>query len=185
MDLPGKLRRERFPIARNDVRQVEMLAPVIGNGRIDDSRDLVEYRLRVAVCTDRAEYRLPDVVLAARAAAVSLREFHIIFIALRGEYLTQVVAKRRSFDRERLALQGVGARILVEVDDGIGAEIDGIRAGCECAVVHVRIKHLRRKRFPSAGGAAIGETCPARADAAETTFDFRDQLLVDGIPIRP
>src|SRR5580658_8801425 len=157
VDLAAQLWRERAPIARNDVRQIEMLAPVLGHLAIDDTAQLVVQLLRVAVRADWSKHRAPDVVLSARARAIALRELHIVGVALRGEHFAEVVADRRPLDRDRLTLDGVGIRVLVNVDQRVGAEIDRIGAGGECAVVHVRIEHLGGEGLPAAGRAAIGE----------------------------
>ena len=65
-----------------------MFFPVGGNFGIYDTAHLVEYRLRVAIRSGRAEHRLPYVVLAARPGFVAGHQFHVVFVALRGEYFT-------------------------------------------------------------------------------------------------
>ena len=78
-----------------------------------------------------------------------------------------------------------GVLVAVEIDVGVGAEVDGIGAGDERAVVVIGIKHLHRQRFPSAGRAAVSEARPALADAAKLFFDRGNQFGLDGVAIRP
>ena len=78
----------------------------------------------------------------------------------------------------------VGVLVLVDVDDGVGAKVDRIRAGDPAAVEVVGIEHLHRHRFPAARRPAVHEARPALADAAERLLDFRDQLVGDGVAVR-
>ena len=117
---------------------------------------------------------------------VALGELHVVGIvaAWRRPHRGSCASRARS-TLMRLAPEDVGVRVLVDVDDGVGAEVDRVRAGGEGAVVLIRVEHLRGERLPAAGRAAVGEARPALPDAAEAPFDRRDQLLVDGIAVGP
>src|SRR5271165_6963131 len=181
MYFPSQLGRQRRPIARDDVREIKMIAPIRRYRGVDGAAQLVEYRLGITVRGSRSEYRLPNIVLAAGTAAVPLRQLHVIGIALSGEDFAQVIAKRRAFDRRGIAGQGVGILVLVEVNDGVGAKVDRIRTCGKRAVVHIRIEDLSGKRLPATGRPAVGKARPSGADGAEAPLDLRYQFLVDGI----
>ena len=76
-----------------------------------------------------------------------------------------------------------GVLVVVEIDHGVGAEVDRVGAGDEGAVVVVGIENLHGQRFPAAGGAAVDEARPALADAAELFFDGGDEFGFDGVAI--
>ena len=80
-------------------------------------------------------------------------------------------------------VEEVGVLVLVDIDDGVGAKIDRIRARCPAAVVVVRIQHLHAERLPPAGRPAVHEARPRLADAAEGLLDVRHELVGDGIAV--
>src|ERR1017187_2616457 len=72
----------------------------------------------------------------------------------------------------------------VQVNRHVGMEVNGGRAGDERAVVVPGIENLHSEGFPAAGRASIDESSPSLADAAKLALDSRDQLGLDGIPVR-
>ena len=81
------------------------------------------------------------------------------------------------------ALDEEGVFVLVEIDVGVGAEVDGIGARDERAVVVIGIEHLHGDGFPSAGDAAVDEARPSLADGAELFFERGDQFGFDGVAV--
>src|SRR3974390_3004266 len=81
------------------------------------------------------------------------------------------------------AFPEVGVFIVVNVDHGKGAEIDGVRAGDKSGIVKVGVEDLGGERFPAAGGTAIEETSPAGTEAAKALLDFRNQLVVGRVAV--
>jgi hypothetical protein len=77
----------------------------------------------------------------------------------------------------------VGVGVLVEVDAGVGAEVDRVRAGGEGAVVVVRVEDLNRQGLPAAGRATVEEAGPTLADAAEAALDLGQELAGDGVAV--
>ena len=68
----------------------------------------------------------------------------------------------------------------VEVDGGVGVEVDRVGAGDEGSVVVVGVEHLHGDGLPPAGGTAVEEARPALADAAELGLDGGHQFGFDG-----
>ncbi len=112
------------------------------------------------------------------------RELVLVHALHRPERLAQVVARRGLQEPRVRALQVERVGVLVDVDRGVGAEVDRIRAGDERAVVVIGIEHLDGHRFPAAGGSAVDEARPALADATELLLDRRNQLRLDRIAVR-
>src|SRR5262245_19260985 len=73
--------------------------------------------------------------------------------------------------------------IFVDVDNGVSAEIYGIRTGCKTPVIHIGIEYLCGQGFPSASRTAISKSRPALPEAAELFFKIGYQLRIDGVPI--
>ncbi len=81
------------------------------------------------------------------------------------------------------ALGEVGVLVLVNVDGGVGAEVDGVGAGTEGSIEFGGVEDLGGEGFPTAGGTSVGETGPALADAAELRFDGGEELIHDGVAV--
>ena len=70
-ELAAEFGAERGPVALQDVAEVVVFLPVGGDCGIDVAGFFVENRRGVAVVTDRAVDRLPDVELFAGAAVIA------------------------------------------------------------------------------------------------------------------
>src|SRR5262245_34949404 len=93
VDLPLELPPEApAPLAAQDVAEVVVLAPVLGDRAIDDPRPLVPDRLRVAVGPHRRVDGLPDVPLPAGAAVRAEHELQAVRLLDRRRDVAQVVA---------------------------------------------------------------------------------------------
>ena len=99
--------------------------------------------------------------------------------------LAEIVAMDGPLDLFEGAVYEIGVVVVVDVDQGVGAEVDGIGTGGEGAVVLVGIEDLDSEGFPAAGGAAVEEAAPPFAEALELRFDVRNQLVGKGIAIGP
>src|SRR4030095_14159213 len=97
--------------------------------------------------------------------------------------LAEIVAQPWSRRALEWTLGIVRVGVLVEIDDGVAAEIDRIGAVRPGAVVEIRVEHLDAKRFPAAGRAAVHRARPW-SDAAERLLDVRNQLVGDRIAVR-
>src|SRR5262245_40004488 len=77
----------------------------------------------------------------------------------------------------------VGVLVLIDIDHGVSAEVDRVRTSDKGGVVEVRIKYFPGQRLPSSSRAAIKEPRPGRTDSPESLFDFRNELVVDGVAV--
>ncbi len=119
------------------------------------------------------------------AALRAEHQLHLVHRLERDAHVPEVVAHARPRHARPRPLEPVGVGVLVDVDDGVGAEVDRIRAGDVGAVERVRIEDLRGHRFPAAGRSAVHEARPAGAEAAVLLLEIRDQLVDDGVAVRP
>ena len=97
--------------------------------------------------------------------------------------MAAVVAVRGRRDLAPRAVPVIRVLVLVEVDDGVLAKVDGIRARGPRAVVLVGVENLSAERFPSARRAAVHEARPARADRAVLLLEVRHQLVGDRVAV--
>ena len=65
VDLAFKVLADLRPVATEDLREVVMIAPMNGDGRVDDAGPLVPDPLGIAIIADGREDGLPDVPLLA------------------------------------------------------------------------------------------------------------------------
>ena len=162
-----------------------MLLPVRRHLVVDLAGPLVEDRLRVAVVAHRRVDRLPDVPLPPRAALLTQHQLEAVHRLDRGADVPEVVAVAGARDPPPRPLGEEGVLVVVDVDDGVLAEVDRVGAGREAAVVEVGIQHLDAERLPAPGRAAVHEPRPALPEAAELLLDERNQLLVDRVAVGP
>ena len=71
------------------------------------------------------------------------------------------------------ALVAISVLVLVDINDGVGAEVDRVGAGRVAAVVFLGIEDLGCQGFPAAGRAAVEESRPAGAQAAVLLLEIR------------
>ena len=174
-ELAAEFGAERGPVALENVAQVVVFFPVGGDFRIDVAGFLIENLLGITVRADWAVDGLPDVELFAGARVVAESELVLIGALRGGDGVAEIVAIVRA---AATCVCGPCMKkaflSFVEIDVGVGAEIDRIGASDERAVVMIGIKHLHGDGFPSAGGAAVNEASPALADGAKLLFERGD-----------
>ena len=96
----------------------------------------------------------------------------------------EIVARRAAAPQPG-AKGAVGVLVLVNIDDRVGAEINRIGAGGKAAVKFLGIEDLGRQGFPAAGRAAVEKPRPAGAEAAVFLLEVGNQLVRDGVAVRP
>ncbi len=166
-----------------DVAQVVVFLPVGGDFGIDLARFFVENLHGIAVGTDWAVDGLPDVELLAGARMGTERELILIATLRGGDGVAEIVAVAGLRDLGMRTLDVEGVRVFVQIDVGVGAEVDGVGARDECAVVVIGIKHLHGDRFPAAGAATVDEARPALANGTELLFERGDEFGLDGFAV--
>ncbi len=140
---------EGGPVALEDVAEVVVFLPVGGDFRIDVAGFLVEDLHGITVGADWAVDGLPDVELFAGARVIAESELVLVGALCCGDGVAEIVAIVGLSDL-RVQAPGMkeGVLIFVEVYVGVGAEVDGIGAGDEGAVVMIGIKHFARRWIP-------------------------------------
>src|SRR5258705_2215290 len=133
----------------------------------------------------RSVHRLPDAPLLAGTALVAEHQLHAVELRDRPADVSQVVAFAWARHAQERTLEPVGVRVLVDVDHGIGAEVDGIGARAPGAVVLLGIEDLRRHGLPAARRSAVHEAGPAAAEGAVLLLEVRNQLVGDGVAVGP
>ena len=159
--------------------------PVRHHLTVNRSGQRIDHLRRVAIRPGRRKHRLPDVPLLGGAPA---RAQHVLIgvlsASLRNDRSIRfAVGRNRHLAKIPLAHKRVG--VLVEINVLVGMEIHRIGTRHPRAVVKVGIENLRRRRFPSARRSAECGPRPSLADAAILLLDRRNQLVVDGSPVRP
>ncbi len=109
----------------------------------------------------------------------------MVVVPGRGADVSKPVTTGGPFHPVKGPILVVGVLILVNIHQAVLAEVDRIGTGRETTVVLIGIEDLDRQRFPSAGGAAVEEPCPALTEAPELLLDVGDQLVGYGVPVRP
>ena len=170
-------------VALKDETQIEVVAPVSRDVRIDDASGRIPDGLGITVGTDGTEDGLPDAELLGGAAVGT----HDFFPADGGLHDSEDFARGVAhFGARKLGKRTLLPKrilILVDVDGLVGAKIDGIGAIGVGVVVKIGIEDLRGGGFPAPGGAPFESASPGLSDAAEALFDFRDKFLNDGVAV--
>jgi hypothetical protein len=115
--------------------------------------------LRVAIVTNRAPDGIPTGKLPAGAALTADRVFiHGLLTVCAGD-LSVRVAKHWAFFAGDQRVRGSGhtgasegAVVAIDVQDGVCAEVNGIRTEDPGAAEDIGVIDLKRERFPAAGG---------------------------------
>ena len=157
MDLALKFRAEFLPVALHNVAEIVIVAPVFSDLVVNFACALVPDALGVAIFAIRGIDGFPDIPLLARACLVTEDKFPAILHFDRVGNMSEIVALARLVDLAERAFIIKGVVFLINVGDHHLAEVDRIRAGCEGAIVLIRIFHLNCQSFPAAGRAAIDE----------------------------
>src|ERR1700677_3799520 len=156
MNLAGELRAWFRPGPFENRLQILVLAPVLGYVVVDLPGHLVKDGLGICILPDWPVDGLPDVELFAAAAIISERQFVAIDL-LRGDKSVALVVAHGglcyscvcSFDEEGV-LAELAVRI-VEINVGVGMEVDGVGAGGESSIVVIGVEDLHGERLPAAG----------------------------------
>ena len=160
-----------------------MVPPVRGDVLVDGARPLVPDGLRVAVRAHGRVHRLPDVPLLARAAVRAEDELEPVHLLERRGDVPEIIPHPGPRRRLPGRVRAIGVLFVVDVDDGVRPEVDGIGARDVGAVVVVRIEHLDRHRFPSARRAPVRGARPTRAEGAVLLLEIGDELVLDGVAV--
>src|SRR3990172_7624388 len=183
VDLSFEPRTELRPVALEDIGEVVVLPPELGDVLVDDSRLLVPDALRIAVFTGGREHGFPDVPLLSRAGLRPQDQLQPVQLGDGRAHVTQVVSQSRPRGLLPVAVEVVGVLILIDVDHGIRAEVDGIGAGGIAPVVLVGIEDLHPERLPSARRPSVEEAGPTLTEAPEPFLDLGNQLVGDGVAV--
>ena len=158
VDLALEVFADLGPIALEDRVQVVVLLPIFRHVRIDDAGALVPDRLGVAVGPDRRVDGLPDIPLLPGPALGAEGELVAVGIFERRGNMSQVIAGARPFNRMKGALVAISVLVLVDINDGISAEVNRVGAGRVASVVLLGIEDLGCQGFPATGRAAVEES---------------------------
>src|SRR6202453_2076096 len=139
MNLAGELRAWFRPGPFENRLQILVLAPVLGYVVVDLPGHLVKDGLGICILPDWPVDSLPDVELFAAAAIISERQFVTIDL-LRGDKRVALIVSHSGLRYSRVCAfyeEGVlpeFALRIIEIDVGVGVEVDGVRAGSESSV---------------------------------------------------
>lgn len=87
MYLPLEFGTERRPVALQDVAEVVVLFPILGNFRIDIARQFIEDACRISIGTLRGVNGFPNVPLSTGTAVCSKRQLQVIALFNRAREL--------------------------------------------------------------------------------------------------
>ena len=151
-----------------------MLFPIRSCRRIDRSRFLIENRLWITVAPHGTIHRLPNIVLLARTCMRSQRKLILVDRPRSDQSAPKIISFARLFHPHVRTFRVKRILIRIQIHICKSAKIHWIRTRRKRAVVMIRIKHLYRQRFPSAGRAAIRKPRPSLPNAAELSFQSRE-----------
>src|SRR6185369_13809959 len=150
-----------------DVTEIVILSPVLSHRPIDLAGQLVPDRFWITIASDRRVHSLPDVPLPTRTTIIPEREFHVVHVFDRRRELAEVVPLAGPRHLFPLRVGVVSILMLVNIDDGVSAKIDGIGTRDPRAVVLIRVENLCGHCLPATGRAAVEKARPAFADPAK------------------
>ena len=185
VQLACKLRCERVPIPFHVGAQIPVLNRPECGLPVDLAGDGIPYLSWISVLRNRSESRVPGGPLTARAIA---RPDHFLVDILVLHRVTDPaihVSGAGDGRTQPVILAEVGVIAVVEVDELVVMEVDLVRIKDPRPAEVVRIQHLLRDGLPTACRTTREDSGPGLADAPELRFERRQQLMDDGIAIRP
>src|SRR5436309_2656399 len=119
------------------MRQIEMLLPISGYGRVDGASILVIDPLWISVCIHGRENGLPDIELVATPATGAQRQLPLIEVLYKRADMPQVVAFTGTRRVPEIALHIISVLIVVQIDGSIVMKVYRIGAGSITAIVFI------------------------------------------------
>ena len=169
MDLALELLADLGPVALEDVAEVVVLAPVLGDRAVDHAGPLVPDPLGVSVRPDGRIDGLPDVPLLARSALGAEDQLVPVHALERRADVPEVVPHPRPGNLVPGALVEVGVLVLVEIDDRVGAEVDRDRGRRPSSRCTRRGRTSGRRAPPSRRSSRRRGTAPSRSRGTDTS----------------
>lgn len=183
MQLPSELGAECFPVPPENVAEVVVLSPILGDRRVYVAGFRIPEGLGIAVGAQRAVHGLPHGPLSTRA--VLGRDGLLVAVFVPNRVVDQPVdltlcGAARS---NPLELVVVRVRVLVDIDLHVLPKID--RVGCPrpASGEQVRVEDHHGGGFPPSRRPTGQHARPGLSDDSEFVFEIGNQLLGDGVSV--
>src|SRR5882724_1197261 len=163
-----------------------VVAHVVRYSEIDLAGGLVPKWPGIAIHSHGAVDSLPGFKLLAGASVGSQHFFQLAHLPHGYIGLPFRRSGHRPFRDWRIVVRREKSiHIAIDIDDSIAGEVYRVRIESPGSTEEVRMEDLKRQRLPAPRGAA-GENARIRLpDDAKMLLHVRDQLVHDGITVRP